>query len=118
MSVEGHVSLGFPPTADNAAPWTAGHKHVELSQLTVKALLIRNIINQQNAHRSSIVSGRNRPEAFLASGIPYLQLHPLAVELYGPDLEVDADCGDEGGGEGVFAEAEEAAGFPDPGVAD
>jgi hypothetical protein len=45
-----------------------------------------------------------------------LQLHALAVELNGADLEVDADCGDEGGSEGVLAEAQQTAGLADAGV--
>jgi hypothetical protein len=31
----------------------------------------------------------------LTSGIPNLQLNALSIELNGPDLEVDADSGDE-----------------------
>lgn len=45
----------------------------------------------------------------MARGIPYLQLYPLAIELDGSDLEVNADGGDERGGEGVLAEAQQAA---------
>jgi len=45
----------------------------------------------------------------LASSVPYLQLHALAVELNGTDLEVDADGGDERGRKRVFAEAQQAA---------
>jgi hypothetical protein len=47
----------------------------------------------------------------LTGGIPYLQLHALAVELDGADLEVDADGGDERGRERVFAEAQQTARF-------
>lgn len=50
--------------------------------------------------------------------IPYLQFHSLAVQFNGADFEVYAYGSDEGGGEGVFAEAEETAGFADAGVAD
>jgi hypothetical protein len=45
----------------------------------------------------------------LASGIPDLQLHALAIELNGTNLEVNADGGDEGRGKGVLAEAQETA---------
>jgi len=41
----------------------------------------------------------------LACGIPDLQLDALAVELDGADLEVNADGGDERGGEAVLAES-------------
>jgi hypothetical protein len=76
---------------------------------TAKAPLIRNIINQQYAHRASVISCRDRPESFLACCVPYLQLHALAVEVYGANFEVDADRRDEGWGETIFGEAEEAA---------
>lgn len=47
-----------------------------------------------------------------------MQFDALAVEVDGANLEVDADRCDEGGGEAVFAEAEEAARFAHPRVAD
>ncbi len=87
------------------------------AELTVEALLVRNIVYQQYAHRTSIVRCGDRPESLLARGIPYLQLDPLAVQLDRPYLEVDANGGDEGRGEGVFAEAKQAAGFTHAGVA-
>jgi len=85
-------------------------------KLTVEALLICHIVHQQDSHSSSVVCGGDGAEALLSCGIPYLQLHALAVELDGADLEVDADCGDEGGSEGVLAEAQQTAGLADAGV--
>ena len=85
---------------------------------TVEAPFICNVVDQQNAHSASVVGRGDGPETLLPGGIPYLQLHALAVELDGSDLEVDADCGDEGGGEGVFAEAQQAAGLAYARVAD
>ena len=85
---------------------------------TAKRLLIRNIIHQQYAHRASVVRRRDCPEALLPGGVPYLQLDALAVQLDRPDLEVDAYGRDERGGEGVFAEAEQAARLANAGVAD
>jgi hypothetical protein len=46
-----------------------------------------------------------------------LQLYTLAVELDRTDLEIDSDGGDEGRCEGVFAEAQQTAGFADTRVA-
>lgn len=80
---------------------------------TIKTPLIRNIINEQNAHSTPIIRRRDRPEALLPRRVPDLQLDALAVQLDRPDLEVDPNGRDEGGREGVFAEAEEAAGFAD-----
>ena len=84
---------------------------------TIKTPLVSNIINQQNPHRPSVVSSRNRAKPLLSRSIPDLQFHSFAVELDGADFEVDAYGGDEGGGEGVFAEAQEAARFAYAGVA-
>ncbi len=85
--------------------------------LTVKGPLVRHVVDQQDPHRAAVVGRRDGAEALLPGRVPYLELDPLAVELDGPDLEVDADGGDEGGREGVFAEAEQTAGFSDAGVA-
>lgn len=91
-------------------PQTAKH--------TIKAPPIRHIIDQQNPHSTAIISRRDGAKPLLPRGIPYLQLHPLAVQLDGPDLEVDADGRDEGRRERVFAEAQEAAGFAHAAVTD
>ena len=77
--------------------------------LTVERPLIRDIVDKQYPHRTSIICRCDGPEPLLPRRVPDLQLDPLAVELDGPDLEVDADGRDEGGREGVFAEAEQAA---------
>lgn len=76
---------------------------------TVERALICNIINKQNAHSTSVICRRDCPEALLARCVPYLQLHALAVELDSPDLEIDANGGDEGRCEGVLAEPKETA---------
>jgi hypothetical protein len=54
----------------------------------------------------------------LARRVPDLKLDPLAIEFDCPDLEVDANGGDEGRCEGVFAEAQQAARLADARVAD
>lgn len=74
------------------------------ARLTVKRPLIRNIIHEQNPHSPPIICRGDGPEALLSCGVPYLQLDALAVELDGPDLEVDADGRDERGRERVLAE--------------
>lgn len=73
---------------------------------TVEAPFICNVVDQQNAHSASVVGRGDGPETLLPGGIPYLQLHALAVELNRPDLEVDADGRDEGRRERVFAKPE------------
>jgi hypothetical protein len=76
---------------------------------TVEAPLIGDIVDEQDAHGAAVVGSGDGAETLLAGGVPDLQLDALAVELDGPYLEVDADGGDEGGGERVFTEAEETA---------
>lgn len=66
---------------------------------TVEALLICHIVHQQDSHSASVVSGSDCAEALLARGVPYLQLHALAVELDCANLEINADGRDEGGSE-------------------
>lgn len=76
---------------------------------TVERALVSDVVNEENAHRAAIISRRDGAETLLASGIPNLELDALSIELNGPDLEVNTDGGDEGGGEGVLAEAQETA---------
>jgi hypothetical protein len=76
---------------------------------TVEAPFICNVVDQQNAHSASVVGRGDGPETLLPGGIPYLQLHALAVELDGADFEVDADGGDERGRERVLTEAQQTA---------
>jgi len=66
-----------------------------MAKRTVETLLIGNIVDEQNAHGSSVVGGGDGSESFLTGGIPYLQLDALAVQLYRANLEVDANSGDE-----------------------
>lgn len=72
---------------------------------TVKALLICHIVHEQNAHGTSVVCGCDGSESLLAGSIPYLQLDPLAVQIYGPYLEIYADRRNETGCEAVFAKS-------------
>ena len=63
--------------------------------LTIERALIRDVVNQQYAHRAAVVCRRDCPESLLACRIPYLQLDPLPIQLDRPDLEVDANGCDE-----------------------
>ena len=121
---ENQARISIPITSQVSKPSPAQLLHLRCGRFrvgttghTVKTPLISNIINQQNPHSTPIIRRRNRAKPFLSRSIPDLQFHSLAVELDGADFEVDAYGGDEGGGEGVFAEAEEAAGFAYAGVA-
>jgi hypothetical protein len=73
---------------------------------TVETPFVGNVVNQQDAHGAPIIRRGNGAESLLTCRVPYLQLHALAVELNSPDLEVDADGGDEAGCERVFAKAQ------------
>src|SRR3569833_121506 len=76
---------------------------------TVEGSLVRHIVYQQDAHGASVVGRCDGAEPLLARRIPDLQLRPLAIQLDGPELKVDADRGDEAGRERVFAKAQQAA---------
>ena len=105
----GKISAGHPAPASRKNPRT---REVH----TAKAPLVRNVINQQYAHRASVVSCRDCPESLLPCGVPYLQLDALAVKVYGADFEVDSYGRNEGGSETVFGEAEQAARLAHAGV--
>ena len=77
--------------------------------LTVEGSLVGDVVDEEDAHRAAIIGCRDGAETLLASRIPDLQLHTLAVQLDGADLEVDADGGDERGREGVFTESQQTA---------
>lgn len=95
----------------------AGFQAAEFRERTVETLLICDVVYKQDSHSASVVSSCDGAEALLARSIPYLQLHTLAVKLDRANLKVDSDSGDEGGSEGVFAEAQQTAGFADAGIA-
>jgi len=76
---------------------------------TVEALLVGHVIYQQNTHCSSVVRSRDCSESFLTCGVPYLQFHPLAVQVDRSNLEVNPDRGDETGGKTVLTETEQTA---------
>ena len=78
-------------------------------KLTVEGLLIRDVVDKQDAHGSPVVRRGDGAEALLARRVPDLQLDALAVELDGPDLEVDADGRNEGRRERILAKPQEAA---------
>lgn len=85
--------------------------------LTVERALVGDVVYEEDTHRSAVVRGGNRAEAFLSGCIPLetdeekllswhartynLKLNTLPIQLDGPDLEVYADGGDEGGGPSV-----------------
>ena len=88
------------------------------SRRTVKRPLNGDIVDKQDAHGATVVGCRDGAEPFLAGRVPNLQLDSLSVQLDRPDLEVDANRGNKGGCEGVFAEAQQAAGLAYARVAD
>lgn len=77
--------------------------------LTLERPFIGHVVDQENTHRATVVGGRDGSETFLASCIPDLQFHSLAIQLDCTDLEVDTDGCNEGRGERVLAEAQQTA---------
>lgn len=41
-----------------------------LGKLTVETPLVRHVVHEENSHRASVVSSRDRPETFLSRRIP------------------------------------------------
>ena len=95
-----------------------GISGMDENRRTIKTSLVGHVIDQENAHRTTVVGCCDCAEALLAGSVPYLQLYPLAVEVNGADFEVDAYGCDERGREAIFTEAEQTARFANPGVAD
>lgn len=85
---------------------------------TLKAPPIGNIIHKQNTLRTPKITSGNSPKPFLSGSIPNLQFDPFTIHFNILDLKVDADGGDEGGGEGIVGVSEEEAGFAHAGIAD
>jgi hypothetical protein len=77
--------------------------------LTLERPLIGHIVDQENAHRATVVGGRDGSETFLTGCIPDLQFHSLAIQLDCTDLEVDTNGCNEGRGERVLTEAQQTA---------
>ena len=62
---------------------------------TIETLLVRDIVHQQNTHSTSVVCSCDRAKALLPGRIPDLKLHALSIQLNCPNLEIDANGGDE-----------------------
>lgn len=73
----------------------------------VEGLFVCNVIDQQDTHGTSVVSGSDGSETFLPSSIPNLQLDSLPIELDCSDLKVNTDGGDERRSPGILTESQE-----------
>ena len=56
----------------------------------VEALLVRDVVDEHDAHGAPVVGGRDGPEPLLPRRVPNLQFDFLPIQLDRPDLEVDA----------------------------
>lgn len=54
----------------------------------------------------------------LTSSVPDLKLHPLSIQLDGPDLEIDSDCRNEAWCEAVFTKTQQTTRLSDARIAD
>jgi hypothetical protein len=86
--------------------------------LTLERPLIGHVVNQEDAHRATVVGSRDGSETFLTSCVPDLQFHSLSVQLDCANLEVNTDGCNEGRGERVLAEAQQTARFAHTGIPD
>ena len=84
-----------------------------------EALSVGDVVGHDDAVSALVVAAGDGLEAFLASGVPNLELNGLSVDIDGPDFlqtrlaregstyEVDADCGHEVVCEHVVGESEQ-----------
>ena len=68
---------------------------------------------QNNSVRSLVVGGCDGLESLLSCSIPDLQLNCLAIQIEGPDLEIDSDCGQEALVEDVVRKSEQQGALSD-----
>jgi hypothetical protein len=107
--------------ADKELVDVVGRELVDLLQPVadvVERLLVRDVVDDDDAVRAAVVGGGDGAEALLAGRVPDLELDLLAVELEVADLEVDADGGDVRVSVRVVGEAEKKARLADAGIAD
>jgi hypothetical protein len=79
---------------------------------------VGDVVHEEDALRASEVGRGDGPETLLSGRVPDLELDALAVHLHVLDLEIDADCGNKRGGEGVIGVTQEEAGLANAGVTD
>ena len=83
-----------------------------------KAISVCHAVDQQGGVGAPEIGPGDSAVSLLPRGVPDLDLDCLLSHLLGPDFEVDAYRGDEGGGEVVFGVAEEEARLAGPAVPD
>lgn len=79
-------------------------------------LMFADVVHEQGADRTSVVSGRDGPVPFLTSSIPDLSLDCLGIHLDGPGSELDSDGGLGVQVELVPGETTQQVGFTNAGV--
>eukprot|EP00295_Goniomonas_pacifica_P035461 CAMPEP_0175952210 /NCGR_PEP_ID=MMETSP0108-20121206/30620_1 /TAXON_ID=195067 ORGANISM="Goniomonas pacifica, Strain CCMP1869" /NCGR_SAMPLE_ID=MMETSP0108 /ASSEMBLY_ACC=CAM_ASM_000204 /LENGTH=234 /DNA_ID=CAMNT_0017278537 /DNA_START=113 /DNA_END=818 /DNA_ORIENTATION=- len=84
----------------------------------VERLLIRHVVNNNDAVCPAVVAGSDGTEALLASSVPNLELDRLAIELKSTNLEVNTDGGDVALRVGIVREPEQQTTLADTRVAD
>jgi hypothetical protein len=75
--------------------------------------LVGDVVDDDDAVRSTVVTGRDGTEALLSGGIPNLQLDGLAVELNGADLKVHSNGADVALCVGVVRKAQQETALTD-----
>mmetsp|Transcript_109832 Transcript_109832/g.289731 ORF Transcript_109832/g.289731 Transcript_109832/m.289731 type:complete len:255 (-) Transcript_109832:78-842(-) len=84
----------------------------------LERLLIGDVVDDDDAMGAAVITAGDGAESLLAGGVPDLQLHRLAVEVQGADLEIHADGADVALGVRVIRKPQQQARLPHAGVAD
>lgn len=113
----GHIAL----VADEKLVDTFGGVAVNLLQPlldVVERVHIGHIVDDADAVGATVVGRCDGSETLLASSVPDLELHSLAIELDGSDFEVDTNGGDVRLGVSVICETQEQTRLSDTRVTD
>jgi len=60
----------------------------------IERFLVGDVVNNNDAVSSAVITGCNGSKSFLSCCVPNLQLDCLSLEFDGADFEVDSDGGD------------------------
>lgn len=84
----------------------------------VEGIHVGDIVHDADTVGTTVVRASDGSEAFLASGIPDLELYGLAIEFYRSDFEINTDSGNVRLRIGIVGKPQKKAGLSDTRVSD